>query len=64
MRERLAAQAFLVSDGLNVRLTASVGIAALPDLSNEPDELLRAADAAMYRVKDTGKNNILVASRA
>ena len=63
VRERLAARPFLASDGLDVRVTASIGVAALPDLSNDPDELLRAADGAMYRVKDTGKNNILVASR-
>jgi diguanylate cyclase (GGDEF)-like protein len=63
VRERLAAKVFLASDHLDIRLTASVGVAALPDVSSEPDELLRAADTAMYRVKDTGKNNILVASR-
>ena len=63
IRDRIAARLFLASDGLDARLTASVGIAVLPDLSNEPDQLLRAADEAMYRVKDMGKNNILVASR-
>ena len=63
IRDRIAARLFLVSDGLDVRMTASVGIAVLPDLSNEPDQLLRAADGAMYRVKGMGKNNILVASR-
>ena len=64
IRERLAARDFLASDGFSIRLTASVGVSALPDISTEPDELLRAADAAMYRVKASGKNNVLVASRA
>jgi len=64
IRDRLAARPFLASDGFAIRVTGSVGIAVLPDISTEPDELLRAADAAMYRVKDSGKNNVLVASRA
>lgn len=63
IRERTAARAFLASDGYDIRLTVSIGIAALPDVSSEPDELLRAADAAMYHVKDTGKNNCYVATR-
>jgi len=63
IRERIAARTFLAGDGLEVRLTASVGIASLPELGADPDGLLRAADAAMYRVKETGKNNYLVASR-
>jgi diguanylate cyclase (GGDEF)-like protein len=63
IRERIAARVFLASDGLAVRLTASVGISALSDISAEPDELLHAADAAMYRVKEAGKNNYLVATR-
>jgi diguanylate cyclase (GGDEF)-like protein len=63
IRDRLAAREFLAADGLGIRLTASVGIAVLPDISTEPEELLRAADVAMYRVKDSGKNNFLVASR-
>jgi diguanylate cyclase (GGDEF)-like protein len=64
IRDRLAARSFLASEGLDVRLTASVGIAALPDISTDPEPLLQAADAAMYRVKESGKNNYLVAARA
>jgi diguanylate cyclase (GGDEF)-like protein len=49
--------------GLSVSLTASVGIATLPDVTSSAEELLRAADRAMYRVKDTGKNGIHVAEK-
>jgi len=59
--DRIRAFRFLESDGLTVRLTASVGVATLPDVTTSADELLRAADRAMYRVKDTGKNGIHVA---
>jgi diguanylate cyclase (GGDEF)-like protein len=61
IRERIAAHAFLAEDGLRIRLTASVGVATLPDVAGSAEELLKAADQAMYRVKDAGKNGILVA---
>ena len=56
--------AFLEALHLDVRLTASVGIATLPDVTLVPEELLRAADEAMYRVKERGKNDFCLASRA
>jgi diguanylate cyclase (GGDEF)-like protein len=61
IRERIAAHPFLAEDGLRIRLTASVGVATLPDVAGSAEELLKAADQAMYRVKDAGKNGILVA---
>ena len=61
--DRLRAFKFLQGDGLALHLTASVGIATLPDVSTSAEELLRAADRAMYRVKDTGKNGIHVAEK-
>jgi diguanylate cyclase (GGDEF)-like protein len=61
IRERIAAHQFLAADGLNLRLTASVGVATLPDAATSSDELMHAADAAMYQVKDRGKNGIQAA---
>ena len=60
--ERIAAHKFLSREGLNIRLTASVGVATLPDVAASADELVQAADAAMYKVKDRGKNGIQAAS--
>jgi diguanylate cyclase (GGDEF)-like protein len=63
MRERIAAYTFLkASDGLEIRLTASIGVATLPDVASSAEELIKAADTAMYRVKDTGKNAVLLAT--
>jgi len=62
VRDRLSAFAFLESLHLDVRLTASVGIATLPDVTIVPEDLLRAADEAMYRVKERGKNDFSLAS--
>ncbi len=61
IRERIAAHRFLVGDGLDIHLTASVGVATLPDVAASAEELVQAADKAMYRVKDSGKNGIQAA---
>jgi diguanylate cyclase (GGDEF)-like protein len=63
VRDRLAAHRFLESQHLDVHLTASVGIATLPDVTLAPEELLRAADQAMYRVKERGKNGYCLAPK-
>jgi diguanylate cyclase (GGDEF)-like protein len=42
-------------DGKRVSVGASVGIALAPDDGVAPDDLLRCADMALYRVKRTGK---------
>jgi diguanylate cyclase (GGDEF)-like protein len=62
VRERIAAFSFLTAEGLDVRLTASVGVATLPEAAGSAEELVQAADRAMYRVKMTGKNGISLAA--
>ena len=61
VRERLAAHLFLADDHLDMRLTGSIGVATLPDAANSAEELIQAADKAMYQVKDRGKNGIQAA---
>jgi diguanylate cyclase (GGDEF)-like protein len=61
IRERLAAHKFLERDGLNISLTASVGVATLPDSAGTAEGLIQAADQAMYWIKDRGKNGIRIA---
>lgn len=61
IKERLRAARFLESDGLSVRLTASIGVATLPKAAESAEDLLRAADVAMYKVKAAGKDGIHVA---
>jgi len=61
VRERLAAHPFLAGNGLNLHMTASVGVATLPDVAASAEELVRAADMAMYLVKDSGKNGVRIA---
>jgi diguanylate cyclase (GGDEF)-like protein len=45
-----------------VRLTISVGVAALDGVSRELTDLMAAADAALYYAKETGRNKIHVIS--
>jgi diguanylate cyclase (GGDEF)-like protein len=44
--------------GGSLRVTASFGVAAAPDSAVEPERLVAAADAALYRAKRAGKNRV------
>jgi diguanylate cyclase (GGDEF)-like protein len=61
IRDKIAAHRFLTDEGLDIRLTASVGVATLPDVAASAEQLINAADEAMYWVKEHGKNGIYVA---
>lgn len=61
VRERIDEHVFLANKGLEIHLTVSIGVATLPDVAASAEELVRAADVAMYRVKESGKNNVIVA---
>jgi diguanylate cyclase (GGDEF)-like protein len=62
IRDRIAEYKFLAGDGLDIHLTASIGVATLPDVAASAEELVQAADKAMYQVKDSGKNGIQAAT--
>jgi diguanylate cyclase (GGDEF)-like protein len=47
-------------EGKNVFATMSIGIAVYPDDATEPGALMAAADAAMYRAKSAGKNQVML----
>jgi diguanylate cyclase (GGDEF)-like protein len=42
----------------SLRVTASFGVAALPESAGDQEELVAAADAALYRAKRGGKNRV------
>jgi diguanylate cyclase (GGDEF)-like protein len=62
VRDKIAAHRFLHAEGLDIPLTVSVGVATLPDVAASAEQLIHAADEAMYRVKAHGKNGIYVAA--
>jgi diguanylate cyclase (GGDEF)-like protein len=47
-----------------VRLTTSIGVASLPLLAANADDLLAAADRGPYRAKNSGRDRVVVADRA
>jgi diguanylate cyclase (GGDEF)-like protein len=52
----------MVADG-EIQVTASLGVAALPESADDQDGLVAAADAAMYDAKRAGKNRAMRAQR-
>ncbi|MCZ6651200.1 MAG: sensor domain-containing diguanylate cyclase [Acidobacteria bacterium] len=62
IRQGIAEATFLGDMGRAVNLTASLGVASFPEQGSTRDELIHQADAAMYRVKESGKNGVLSAS--
>jgi len=44
----------------NLTTTISMGVAAYPEHGKSKEELLRAADRAMYIAKNTGRNRVVV----
>ncbi len=67
LRGHIAGAPIAVSDGRDepilVGITVSVGVAEWASARQDLDELLAAADAALYRAKDDGRNQIHVLSR-
>lgn len=47
----------------DVRITMSVGIAEFPTNGQTPEEVLKAADMALYRAKHSGRNCVKLATR-
>ncbi|MGB1092888.1 MAG: putative bifunctional diguanylate cyclase/phosphodiesterase, partial [Oceanobacter sp.] len=50
--------------GQDITISMSIGITLSPNDSNDPNTLMKNADLAMYRAKDTGRNNYQFFSEA
>jgi diguanylate cyclase (GGDEF)-like protein len=59
LREQLNAYDFLSEEGLNLRITASFGVASYPGDASDKNEIINLADAAMYKVKDSTRDGIM-----
>jgi diguanylate cyclase (GGDEF)-like protein len=60
LRQSLNQAHFLQGEGLDITLTASYGIATLPDDAGDREQLLLIADRAMFYGKGRGKDCIMV----
>jgi diguanylate cyclase (GGDEF)-like protein len=50
--------------GPRLKVTTSQGLACFPDHASNPKALREAADSALYRAKESGRNRVIVASIA
>jgi len=58
MRVGLASHPFLSREGLYVKLTACIGVAVYPLHAQTPEELIYLADKAMYKGKNSTRNQV------
>ena len=56
MRQAMEEKVFLKQEGYMIRVTASFGVATYPENAKTKEELLKIADKAMYRGKNTTRN--------
>ncbi|MBI5561425.1 MAG: diguanylate cyclase [Deltaproteobacteria bacterium] len=61
IRIGIAGTPYLAEDGLNIKITASIGVATYPIHARDKRELLKIADKAMYRAKDLSRNVVYLA---
>ena len=54
IKERIK-QGFLLSNGMEIKLTVSMGVAEYPEASRSPIELINCAEIVMFKAKSKGK---------
>lgn len=54
---------FATTDGLQLEVRASFGVATFPEDGQSVHEVIRAADTMMYLVKGSTRDNVAVAGR-
>ena len=62
IRVQIEKKRFLVKDGLEIRLTASIGVASVPLHASSKEQILKVADEALYGVKKAVRNRVIAAT--
>ncbi len=62
LRNLITKRTYLKEEGINLRLTASFGLASFPVDATDKAQLISLADTAMYEVKKECRDNIAVAN--
>ncbi len=62
LRENLRETELLTGEGMNLRITASFGLATFPQDGDDLHGIIRAADSMMYCAKAEGRDKLIVAS--
>lgn len=58
LRASIKEKAFLAEEGINIRLTASFGVASFPQDASSKEELIHKADHAMYDAKNRTRDAV------
>lgn len=65
LRQRIAAEPFLVSGGANtLDVTVSLGLSAINPEGDTPAAMLKRADEALYEAKRSGRNRVVTDAKA
>lgn len=59
-RSQVEEAVFDAADGRAIQVQLSLGVAQYHDQMESPDELVALADAALYRAKDAGRNQVVL----
>jgi diguanylate cyclase (GGDEF)-like protein len=62
IRDALNRTVFFKNEGLNIMITASYGLATYPDDALNKEDIIRMADQAMYKVKESTRDGICSAA--
>ncbi len=62
IRRMIEQSEFLRDDGLNLKVTVSIGVAVYPDHAHSKEDVIEAADQAMYNAKNKSRNSVFVAN--
>jgi len=62
IREKIAGEPLHFESGTTLSVTVSIGVASFPEHGRTEQELVAAADAALYRAKEGGRNRVCLAT--
>jgi diguanylate cyclase (GGDEF)-like protein len=62
IRKKVVKEKF-AGDGGPIEVTVSVGVASYPKDGDDPQAIIRLADAALYQAKDSGRNQVVLAGK-
>lgn len=63
VREKIEKKRFLAKQGMEIRLTASIGVASFPEHAQTTEQILTVADQALYGSKREARNKVVLGIR-